>query len=378
MSTATVLAPARTRFAITLAERGDDAELRALLRDNPMNGSMQVTFEREPDFFAACAIRGNFHQVGVGRDLESGRILGLGTRSIADAFVNGRAVSFGWLSDLRLAPAYRGGTLVARGYRFLHQLHGDGRAELYGTVIFEDNQTALRTIATARAGLPTYHDLGVMHCPGINLRRRKPAVAADCEIIRGRREILPEIVDCLNRNNARKQFAPVHDVDSFLHRNRWKDFQLSDFYVARRNNKVIGVVGRWDQTAFKQTRVISYGKRLRWMVPAANAMQTLLGAPSFPEPGQYVPFFYVSFIAVDQDDRGVFRALLREVYNGGVGSLFRYAMVGLHERDPLLTVLQEYSLTPFAGRLFCVCYADGEPAFQNLDNRLPYVEAATL
>ena len=81
MSAATVVAPARTRFAITLAEqRGDDAELRALLRNNPVNGSMQLTFEREPDFFAACAIRGGFCQVGVGRDLESGRIVGLGTR----------------------------------------------------------------------------------------------------------------------------------------------------------------------------------------------------------------------------------------------------------------------------------------------------------
>jgi hypothetical protein len=375
---ASVIAPARTRFAIGLAERGDDAELRALLRDNPMNGSMQVTFEREPDFFAACAIRGNFHQVGVGRDSNSGRIVGLGTRSIADAFVNGRSVHFGWLSDLRLEPAHRGGTLLARGYRFLRQLHGDGRVELYGTVIFHDNQTALGTIAATRADLPAYHDLGVIHCPGINLRRRKPTLTAGCEIARGGRELLPEIVDCLNRNNARKQFAPVHDVESFIQGNRWKDFQPSDFFVALRNNHVVGVVGRWDQSGFKQTRVISYGKRLRWMVPAANAVQTLLGAPAFPEPGQYVPFFYVSFIAIDQDDAGVFRALLRQVYNDSVGSSFRYAMVGLHERDPLLAAMKDYSLTPFAGRLFCVCFADGEHMYRTLDARVPYVEAATL
>ena len=378
MSAATVIAPSRARFAITLAERGDDPELRALLRDNPMNGSMQVTFEREPDFFSSCAIRGDFHQVGVGRDLESGRIVGLGTRSIADAFVNGRSVPFGWLSDLRLEPACRGGTLVARGYRFLRQLHGDGRVELYGTVIFQNNQTALRTIAATRAGLPAYHDLGVLHCPGINLRRRKPTLTAGCDIVRAGRELLPEIVDCLNRNNARKQFAPLHDVESFIHGNRWKDFQPSDFFVALRNNHVVGVVGRWDQSAFKQTRVISYGKRLRWMVPAANVVQTLLGAPAFPEPGQYVPFFYMSFIAIDQDDVGVFRALLRQVYNDSVGSSFRYAMVGLHERDPLLAAMKDYSLTPFAGRLFCVCFADGEHMYRTLDGRVPYVEAATL
>ena len=378
MTAAAVIAHSRARFAITLAERGDDPELRALLRDNPMNGSMQVTFEREPDFFSSCAIRGDFHQVGVGRDLESGRIVGLGTRSIADAFVNGRSVPFGWLSDLRLEPAYRGGTLVARGYRFLRQLHGDGRVELYGTVIFQDNQTALRTIAAKRADLPVYHDLGVIQCPGINLRRRKPTLAAGCEIVRGGHELLPEIVDCLNRNNARKQFAPLHDVESFIHGNRWKNFQPSDFFVALRNNHVVGVVGRWDQSAFKQTRVISYSRGLRWMVPAANALQTLLGAPAFPDPGQYVPFFYVSFIAIEQDDAEVFRALLRHVYNDSVGSSFRYAMVGLHERDPLLAAMKDYSLTPFAGRLFCVCFADGEHMYRTLDGRVPYVEAATL
>jgi hypothetical protein len=378
VSAATVIAPPRTRFAITLADRGDEAELRALLRENPMNGSMQVTFEREPDFFAACAIRGNFHQVGVGRDLESGRIVGLGTRSIADTFVNGQRAAFGWLSDLRLHPAYRGGTLVARGYRFLRQLHGDDRVELYGTVIFQDNQTALQTIAAARAGLPAYHNLGVIHCPGINLRHRKPAIASNCEIVCGSRELLPEIVDCLNRNNARKQFAPVHDVENFIHGNRWKDFQPSDFYVARKRNRVVGVVGRWDQSSFKQIRVVSYSNHLRWIVSGASAVRSLLGTPSFPMPGEYVPFFYVSFIAIDQDDAGVFRALLRQVYNEAVGSSFRYAMVGLHERDPLLAAVKDYSLTPFAGRLFCVCFADSEPAYRTLDSRVPYVEAATL
>ena len=114
------------------------------------------------------------------------------------------------------------------------------------------------------------------------------------------------------------------------------------------------------------------------LVPAANAVQTLLGAPAFPEPGQYVPFFYVSFIAVDHDDVGVFRALLQEVYNDSVGSSFRYAMVGLHERDPLLAALKDFSLTPFAGRLFCVCFADGEDGYRALDTRVPYLEAATL
>jgi len=53
-------------------------------------------------------------------------------------------------------------------------------------------------------------------------------------------------------------------------------------------------------------------------------------------------------------------------------------MISAHERDPLLPVIREYRLTPFAGRLFCVTYDDGEEEFRKLDGRVPSAEAATL
>ena len=56
----------------------------------------------------------------------------------------------------RLLPAYRGRTLVARGYRLLRELHRDGRTDLYYTVIAAENTPALRTLAAGRAGLPAY------------------------------------------------------------------------------------------------------------------------------------------------------------------------------------------------------------------------------
>ena len=66
------------------------------------------------------------------------------------------------------------------------------------------------------------------------------------------------------------------------------------------------------------------GRRIELDDAAANAIESLVGAPSFPKPGQYVPFFYVSFIAIDQDDAGVFRALLRQAYNDAVTAYNTY------------------------------------------------------
>lgn len=368
--------PSNSYFEIELATRADDDELRALLQRSPIPGAISVTFEREPSFFDSCRIRGDFFQVGVGRDRRTGKIIGLGTRSVSSAFVNGRTVALGYLSDLRLDQQYRGGTLIARGFRFLRHLHEDHRTRLYTTMIFTGNHAALTTIASGRAGLPHYYDMGLVHSPGINIHGTKPAIAAGCDILRGSENLLPDIVECLNRNHARRQFAPAHSLAKF--KSQFRNFRVTDFYIAMRGSRVIGVLGCWDQSCFKQTRVAAYGSRLRYLIPLANAIRPITGAPRYPKPGQEVAYFYISFIAVDEDEIQVFRALLRRAYNDAVGGRYLYAMLALHERDPLLSALGDYSLTPFSGRLFSVTFEDGRDCYRGLDGRVPYMEAATF
>jgi len=367
-----------SQFQFALAQSQDNAELRSFLVNNPVLGNMEVTFEREPDFFAGLEIRGDLNQTIAVRDLNKGKIAGIASRSLAKAFVNGEPTEVGYLSDLRLSPEYRSGSLLARGYRFLKALHADGRALLYTTAIFAENARALATLTAGRAGLPSYHPMGCLNCSGINIGRTKPPFEARCDIERGSLALLPQIVDCLNRNNARKQFAPLHTCEEFLLGRRWRDFQLSDFYVAVRNGKVIGVISQWNQRRFKQTRLIRYSGNLRWLVPMAKLTHQVLNGRRFPEIGEELRSFYVSFVAVDDDDVSVFRALLRVLYRDAVTSDAMFALTSLHQEDPLRTALEDYSLTPFCARIYCVCYSDGERVFSNLDNRVPYLEAATL
>jgi len=373
------------RVEVGPATRADDPALRALVGRLVIPGDVTVTFEREPDFFDACSIHGDV-QVGVGRDTGSGAVIGLGTRSIASAFVNGRPRDIGYLADLRLEPPYRNGTLVARGYRLLRRMHADGRVEFYTTVIFASNRVALDTIATGRAGLPRYHDFGVVHCPAINVGAGfwrpaggRAARDAALEIRPGRAGLLDDIVDCLNRNNARRQFAPVHTARDFEPGGRWKGFAVADFRVAFRCGRVVGVVGVWDQRAFKQTRIVRYAPHLGAARPIVNAIRRVTGGPRYARAGEYLRYACVAFIAIDENDPGVFRALLRAAYEDQAGRDRVYLMIALHERDPFLPLVQrDYTLTPFQARLFCVSFAEGEAAVGAIDARTPHIEAALL
>ncbi len=368
-----------SRIVFELATPSDDAALRRLLAEIPMGGGIRVAFEREPSYFHAVGVQGHFAQVVVARDTATGALAGVGTRSVSPRFVNGEVRQVGYLSDLRLAPAYRGGTLVARGYRLLRELHRDGRADLYYTVIAADNETALRTIAARRAGLPPYRDLGLLLSPAVNLVRRRRALPADVEIVRGHRRLLPDIVACLNRNGQRRQFGPAYAVEDFDPACAWlRGFRVEDFYAALRGSRVVGVLARWDQNPFKQTRVLGYGGALRLLRPLYNLAAPVLGAPRFPAPGARLRAFYVAFVAIDGDDLAVFRALLRRLYNEAVESGYGYCLIGLHEGDPLAAALSDYRLSPFRGRLFCVHFEDGEAAYRRLDGRPPHVELAFL
>ena len=104
-----------SRFEFSLAGPADDLQLRARMAADSMEGSITVSFRREPSYFAGCRLQGDATQVVKCVDTIAGRIVGLGSRSTALAFVGGQRVRIGYLSDLRLTPELRRGLLVARG-----------------------------------------------------------------------------------------------------------------------------------------------------------------------------------------------------------------------------------------------------------------------
>lgn len=364
---------------LELAGKADEPALRRLMAQTPMGTRMQVAFHREPNFFQGSHVQGPFFQVTVARCVETREIVALGTRAIRPAFVNGRVQPVGYLADLRVRPSHRGGILLARGYRYLRELMGDGRASIHFTVIFEDNPSALGTIASGRAGLPVYQSLGRLLAPAIWLRKRLPSLAGSVEIVRGNRDLLLGIVECLNRIGERKQFSPFYRVEAFRPDNPWLlGLRPEDFIVARRDGRVCGVMAKWDQRGFKQTVVSGYGDRLRRLRPLVNLGAALGFCPPLPAPGRRIEACYGGPWAIDGDDAGVARGLLRQVYNDAFAAGFTYLLVGLHERDPLLPVLEDYARIPFAGHLFAVAFPDQETPFERLDGRVPHIEIATL
>ena len=148
------LAPARAgRVEFTVATRADDADLRRLLRENPMAGAVRLSLEREPDFFAGFG--GAEQQTIVAR--ERGRLACAGWCGFRERFVNGVPRRVGYLGGLRLAGEFAGrGEVVRRGYEFFGELQRERPAAGYFTSIAADNERALRLLERGLPGWPRY------------------------------------------------------------------------------------------------------------------------------------------------------------------------------------------------------------------------------
>jgi hypothetical protein len=262
----------------------------------------------------------------------------------------------------------------------------------YITTIIEGNAQAQGLLVDrARRHFPVYREVGRLCTLAIILRkpifrlRSAGNVMSKLLISRNTFEIcpatptdLPAITAFLRQHGSTKQFFPVYSEGDFCNSPTTLGFRLEDFVVARQDGEIVGVIGLWDQSSFKQTIVRAYSGSLRQFKSLYNGWLRLSGAKPLPSPGQPIHFAYATFICIAENNRDTFGILLQNVYNLAVERGYAYLMVGLSTRDPLLGVVQKFAHIPYYSRLYTVCWPDEMAFHEKLDSRIPYVEIASL
>ncbi len=164
------------RFGLATPEH--DAPLRRLLRENAMPGSISLTMEREPNFFAAAGVEGPEHQTIVA--VENDRVVAAGNISARQRFINGQAMRVGYLGALRLDASCRGhASILRRGYEAFRKLHEQLGPPIYLTSIVADNLSA-RTKRWPEASRTRSPDCP--RCKGTIGRNRRTAESRPPEI----------------------------------------------------------------------------------------------------------------------------------------------------------------------------------------------------
>jgi hypothetical protein len=371
-----------SRFTLNLATPADDAALAELLAATPMTGAISIAFARNPSYLAASAVDGRRVQVAVARDDASGQVVGMGSRAISPRFVNGERVPVGYLSGLRLKAEYRGhGGLLARGYRYLRQLHEDGEAAYYLTTIADDNPAG-SVLTSARAGLPIYHPWGHYHTLVISTsrhRRQDSRRIRSFDIRAAQVTDRDAIIAFLNAHAARRQFLPAYDrQDLFSNGGLLLGLHPADILLAICDGEIVGTLGCWDQRSFKQIIVQGYSRWLSRLRPIYNAWAALWRHPMLPPAGSTLPASLSAIPAVQSDWSDVFEQLLETTIERLAERGEPLLLVGLHQSDPLLQSARKYAGRAYVTTMYLVYWPEHVPDIDRLQRLVPYLELGSL
>lgn len=355
-----------------IAGHADEAALRAVLRDNAMPGWIDLSFEREPDWFAGSRLMGE--SAAVVARLAPYETVGMYSHAWLPIHLNGAAADAGYLGGLRVNRAYRHHIRVLRqGYASIPRLFPANGACRF-TSLAKDNAPARRLLEAGVPGLPHYRPVGELVTLALPVPPfwRRPRLALEAA---GRADI-PALAEAFNRAARAWQFAPCLSEAWLAGLDGGNGLRLADFLLLKRDGGIVAALALWDQRAFKQTRVGAYRFPLGLARPLWNAWAGLVGGIALPAVGEQIEQIYLAFALLPEPPElatAVVAAALREVRRrgGGIGVL------GLSARHPLLPALRKtFAAMAYPTVIETVHWPD--EAAPVLDGRPPQPEAALL
>lgn len=370
---------AQVRF--DLAEERDDAEVRRLLRENPMRGQISLSLEREPNYFADSGIPGEEKRTIIARD--TGRVAAVGTCTTRERFVNGKPARVGYLGGLRLDATYEGRfDILRRGYEFFRELQTSEPADFYFTSIAADNLRARSFLERGIRGMPTYEFVGEFVTLLIPTRRsaRGPTSSdSNPEIRPGFNGQSPDrFIQFLNEANAAFQFSPCWTAEE-MSTLETLGLSKSDFCLHFKEGEIAGCGALWDQRAFKQTVVRGYARPLAFARPMLNAASPVTGQPRLPALGAVLSNAFVSHLAAGKGHEHQMSRLIADLAAMARKCGIELLTLGFAANDfRLETVCRQFRCRKYRSRIYVVRWPRIGGSARELDGRLINPEAALL
>jgi hypothetical protein len=189
---------------------------------------------------------------------------------------------------------------------------------------------------------------------------------------------LPEVIELLRQEGPKKQFFPEYGAEDFqTESGLLRGLRIQDLLLCRSGGTVSGMCAAWNQSAFRQYVVAGYAPPLAVLRPLYNGIARVFGSAVLPRPGSNLSHISLALVCVRDNNPDVFAALVAQTIERH-RSRHAFMIAGLHERDPLLPILRRYRHRRYLSRVYVVHWQDGAARFRALDQRIPYLELASL
>jgi len=340
------------RFVLEPATPADSAEILNVLEENPLPGPISLTYTRRPDAYRSFMAEGQGAHLIVCRDVQEGRIVGLGAGAIQECLIERRPEKVVYLFGLRIRQEYlakRVLLFLPGAYRsIIEHFHSQGLRHFLA-VILEDNLPALRLLTKTRSRMPRYTFLSPYHTAVFLTRRRAPSLPSSHTFRRAAAADRSSIESFLEAEGGRCDFFPTNLGDLF---SRNPELSWESFYLLTdRQGSILACGAAWDQTSFRQYICAGYGGKMRWLYRVWPLVR-LFGYPPMPKPSSVLRFSILAFWCVKDNRAEYLKSFLDNLAHATRD--YPYFVTGVPEAHPLGPAMNEWRFLGYDSHVYLV------------------------
>ncbi|MDH5656653.1 MAG: hypothetical protein OEZ34_12140 [Spirochaetia bacterium] len=326
----------------------DDSGILELLEEEVFPGNISLLYTRRDRPLFSLRKEGESVEILLIRETKSGELAAMACCSLNFVFDGGKVLQMGYLFGLRIRKKYRRHIhLLPEGYRFLFDRNRNSPPAFYLTTILEENLSARRVLEKKRKGMPYYDFSGRYEVHALVTGKNYPS---SYRLESANSQSMDALIEFYQDYGKEIPYFPVIQKKNLLVGVSFP--ALENFVVLKdKSGQILAAGAVWDQSAYKQYIIQSYGKLFRILRPISGIFP-LFGYPPLPPQGSMLSFFTLSFYAVRDKNPEVFRIFLAEIQNQ-----FRrwaYFTVGIHENDPLKNTLVKFRGLVYKSRIYRV------------------------
>jgi hypothetical protein len=354
---------------VRLAGEADDAKLRTLLQQHPMDSWVSITLEREPCYFKGASLMGE-SQTFISEEKHA--VVGMFVCSDLPVYINGIRSVVSYLGGLRIHAPFR--------YKIRYLKEGFAVLKKYAkqpywiTSIASENTPARRLLEAKLKGMPLYTPIGTLKSLIFSTRRGKRHGLLQ----RASFTDIPQITAFYQKYNTGYQFAPdisstwLADLDGSL------GLSIEDFWYLRGDDgTIICSLALWDQRTFKQSVVQNYRTPLRELRLLYNLYAYGCKRVPLPACGKALSHLYIAFFA-SEETVDTLKVLEEAAYLSATLKSVTSCVLGLSASHPSIPRLKQ-KLKPsiYSSEIEHVMLADAKESLP-LDGRPIQPEIALL
>ena len=350
-----------------------------VLREAPIDArGLRICFDRDPDIFLAPELTSE-HVEWAGF-FHGTELLGFAMLSYRNVYVNGLSRTVMYYGNAHVKKAgRRKGFLYKTSDFFLRDTYN--KANLGYAVVMKKNEAAERFIGKRKWEYPNHpfskivSDLKVIN---IMLTFRKKE-SSEYLVRKATMMDVDSIVSLIREEHSKRLFAPVMDKTIFLKNlEKRPNFDISNYYVAEKEGKTVGVCASWDTGIFKQNVIVRYGRRLKMIKIFHTIFARLFDLPRLPKEGEALRDVTVIEYAAKERNPDILEALLLKIYNEYRVRKYNMLIIGSCSDDPILNATQNFYNHSVVSSV--ILFSKDESLLEQgkMDTSLPYIDLVAL